>query len=138
MKNYYAVLGVASDADHEVIKAAFRALAKKYHPDTAADPVAVKARFREINEAHSVLSNPEAREEYDRLLSAQRKDSLNRKSGDRSSDDSAEAKKQHGSSVVGKVRYGAAAVFVFGLVPVVLVLIALIVGGIIVEVALRR
>jgi DnaJ-domain-containing protein 1 len=65
-------IGGAPDADYEVIKAAFRALAKKYHPDTAADPMAAKARFPEINEAHSVLSNPEARD--DRLLSAQRED----------------------------------------------------------------
>ena len=40
LRDHYAALGVAPDADHEVIKAAFRALAKKYHPDTAADPMA--------------------------------------------------------------------------------------------------
>ena len=38
VKDHYAALGIAPDADQEVIKAAFRALAKKYHPDTAADP----------------------------------------------------------------------------------------------------
>ena len=76
VKDHYAALGIAPDADQEVIKAAFRALAKKYHPDTAADPGVAKvgfpeiakARFREINEAHAVLSNPAARAEYDRLL----------------------------------------------------------------------
>ena len=81
VKDYYAALGIASDADQEVIKAAFRALAKKYHPDTAADPGAAKARFpeiakarfREINEAHAVLSNPAARAEYNRLLARSEK-----------------------------------------------------------------
>jgi len=72
LSDHYAALGVRPDADDEVIKAAFRALAKKYHPDTAAHAVAAKGRFREINEAHSVLSNPEARAEYDRWRSAQR------------------------------------------------------------------
>jgi DnaJ-class molecular chaperone len=71
LRDHYAALGVTPDADHDVVKAAFRALAKKYHPDTAAHAVAAKGRFREINEAHSVLSNPEARAEYDRWLSAQ-------------------------------------------------------------------
>jgi curved DNA-binding protein CbpA len=84
LKDHYTALGIAPDADQEVIKAAFRALAKKYHPDTAADPGAAKvrfpeiakARFCEINEAHAVLSNPAARAEYDRLLAAQRKKPL--------------------------------------------------------------
>ena len=84
MKDHYTALGIAPDADQEVIKAAFRALAKKYHPDTAPDPGAAKvrfpeiakARFCEINEAHAVLSNPAARAEYDRLLAAQRKKPL--------------------------------------------------------------
>ena len=72
MRDHYVALGVTPDADHEVIKAAFRALAKKYHPDTVAHAVAAEGRFREINEAHAVLSNPEARTEYDRWLLAQR------------------------------------------------------------------
>jgi DnaJ-like protein len=72
LRDHYAALGVTPEADHEVIKAAFRALAKKYHPDTAAHAGAPKGRFREIYEAHSVLSNPGARGEYDRWLSAQR------------------------------------------------------------------
>ena len=72
LRDHYVALGVTPDADHEVIKAAFRALAKKYHPDTVAHAVAAEGRFREINEAHAVLSNPEARTEYDRWLLAQR------------------------------------------------------------------
>ena len=72
MVDHYVALRVAPDADHEVIKAAFRALAKKYHPGTAAHGVGADGRFREISEAHAVLSNPEARAEYDRRLSVQR------------------------------------------------------------------
>ena len=72
LRDHYVALGVTPDADHEVIKAAFRALAKKYHPDTVAHAVAAEGRFREINEAHAVLSNPEARTEYDRWLLEQR------------------------------------------------------------------
>ena len=139
LRDHYAALGVAPDADHEVIKAAFRALAKKYHPDTAADPMAAKARFREINEAHSVLSNPEARAEYDRLLSAQREDPFVSKSRDSARlEGSSEATARRGQSNVGKVQHGAAALFVFGFVPAVLLFIGLIIGGIIVEVALGR
>lgn len=64
-RDYYATLGVSEDADLEVIKAAFRALAKKYHPDVASGS---SARFREINEAHSVLSDPTKRIAYDQLI----------------------------------------------------------------------
>ena len=68
-KNYYEVLGVTTDADPEVIRAAFRALAKKYHPDAAPSKNAsTNARFREINEAHSILSNSESRATYDYSL----------------------------------------------------------------------
>jgi curved DNA-binding protein CbpA len=139
LRDHYAALGVAPDADHEVIKAAFRALAKKYHPDTAADPMAAKARFREINEAHSVLSNAEARAEYDRLLSARRGGPFVGKSRDSARpEESSEATMRRGPSNVGKVQHGAAALFVFGFVPAVLLFIGLIIGGIIVEVALGR
>jgi curved DNA-binding protein CbpA len=139
LRDHYAALGIAPDADHEVIKAAFRALAKKYHPDTAANPLAAKARFREINEAHSVLSNPEARAEYDRLLSAQREDPFVSKPRDSARpEESSEATTRRGPSNVGKVQRGAAALLVFGFVPAVLLFIGLIIGGIIVEVALGR
>jgi len=139
LRDHYAALGVAPDADHDVIKAAFRALAKKYHPDTAADPLAAKARFREINEAHSVLSNPEARAEYDRLVSAQQEDPFVRKPRDSARpEESSEATVRRGSITVGKVQHAAAALFVFGLVPAVLLLISFIIGGIIVEVTLGR
>lgn len=66
-KDYYAVLGVARDAGPDEIKKAFRKLAREHHPDTAADKVKSEEKFKEINEAHEVLSDPEKRAKYDRL-----------------------------------------------------------------------
>jgi curved DNA-binding protein len=66
-KDYYATLGVARDAGHDVIKKAFRKLARKYHPDVAKDKVAGEEKFKEINEAFEVLGDPAKREKYDRL-----------------------------------------------------------------------
>jgi len=65
MKNYYQILELAEDADPEQIKKSFRRLAKKYHPDTSKEENA-EERFKEINEAYSVLSNPDEREKYHR------------------------------------------------------------------------
>lgn len=66
-KDYYAVLGVPRTATAEEIKKAFRALARKNHPDVAVDKKGAEARFKEINEAHEVLSDPEKRKKYDTL-----------------------------------------------------------------------
>jgi curved DNA-binding protein len=66
-KDYYAVLGVPRDARDEDIKKAFRQLARKYHPDVAKDKTIAEAKFKEINEAHEVLSDPEKRRKYDEL-----------------------------------------------------------------------
>lgn len=68
-KDYYAVLGVARDASEQDIKKAFRKLAMKYHPDHAAkeDMATAEAKFKEINEANEVLSDPEKRKKYDLL-----------------------------------------------------------------------
>jgi curved DNA-binding protein len=66
-KDYYATLGVAREATPEEIKKAFRKLARQYHPDTATDKKAAEEKFKEINEAHEVLSDPEKRRKYDRL-----------------------------------------------------------------------
>jgi curved DNA-binding protein len=66
-KDYYASLGVprtASDAD---IKKAFRKLAREYHPDVAKDKKKSEEKFKEINEAYEVLSDPEKRKRYDEL-----------------------------------------------------------------------
>ncbi|MDQ6919829.1 MAG: DnaJ domain-containing protein [Candidatus Dormibacteraeota bacterium] len=65
-KDYYEILGVSRDADAKEIKAAYRKLARKYHPDVNKDPSA-DARFKEINEANEVLSDPAKRKKYDEL-----------------------------------------------------------------------
>lgn len=66
-KDYYSTLGIGRDASDAVIKKAFRKLARKYHPDVAKDKTSADARFKEINEANEVLSDPEKRRKYDRL-----------------------------------------------------------------------
>jgi curved DNA-binding protein len=66
-KDYYATLGVSRDATAEDIKQAFRKLARKYHPDVAKDKRIAEERFKEINEANEVLSDPEKRRKYDEL-----------------------------------------------------------------------
>lgn len=63
-REYYEVLGVRRDATDEDIRRAFRRLARQYHPDVNKDPDA-EARFKEVNEAYEVLSDPEKRERYD-------------------------------------------------------------------------
>lgn len=66
-KDYYSVLGVSRDASPEDIKKAFRKLARQYHPDVAKDKKAAELKFKEINEANEVLSDPEKRRKYDEL-----------------------------------------------------------------------
>lgn len=65
-KDYYKILGVSRDAKPEDIKRAYRRLARKYHPDVSKERDA-EARFKEINEAHEVLKDPEKRAAYDSL-----------------------------------------------------------------------
>ena len=66
-KDYYATLEVARDATAEEIKKAFRKLARKHHPDVAKDKKGAEEKFKEINEAHEVLSDPDKRRKYDQL-----------------------------------------------------------------------
>jgi molecular chaperone DnaJ len=66
MPDYYETLGVARDADKEEMKRAYRRLARKYHPDVNKEPEA-EERFKEINRAYEVLSEPETRARYDRF-----------------------------------------------------------------------
>ncbi|HCE09035.1 MAG TPA: molecular chaperone DnaJ [Oxalobacteraceae bacterium] len=64
MNNYYAVLGIDSDASSATIKNAYRKKASEFHPDKNPAPDAA-ARFREIQEAYDLLSDPAKRRDYD-------------------------------------------------------------------------
>lgn len=66
-KDYYKILGVAKTASSDDIKKAFRRLARKYHPDVNPGDKSAEARFKEVNEAYEVLSDPDKRRKYDLL-----------------------------------------------------------------------
>lgn len=66
-KDYYEILGVPRDASLEDIKKAYRRLAKQYHPDVNKDDPQANEKFKEINEAYEVLSDPQKRAQYDRF-----------------------------------------------------------------------
>jgi curved DNA-binding protein len=66
-KDYYKILGVSRDADQKAIRQAYRKLARQYHPDVNPNDKAAEEKFKEINEANEVLSDPEKRKKYDEM-----------------------------------------------------------------------
>jgi DnaJ-class molecular chaperone len=69
-KNYYQILGVETFADAEVVRLAFRKLARQHHPDLNAGNTQAEERFKQINEAYEILSNPDKRAMHDASLQA--------------------------------------------------------------------
>lgn len=82
MNDWYKTLGTARDADEAQIKAAYRKLAKKYHPDAHPGDKECEARFREITEAYTILSDPAKRKKYDEEFS--RREGQQKNSGSKS------------------------------------------------------
>jgi len=66
-RNYYDILGVARETSGEEIKKAFRRLARQYHPDLNPNDVTAEEKFKDINEAYEVLSDPKRRSQYDQF-----------------------------------------------------------------------
>ncbi|WP_251452853.1 DnaJ C-terminal domain-containing protein [Microbacterium sp. Marseille-Q6648] len=66
-KDFYKILGVSKDVTDADLKKTYRKLARKYHPDSNAGDTAAEAKFKEVSEAYSVLSDAEQRQEYDQI-----------------------------------------------------------------------
>ena len=64
-RDYYEVLGVDRKASESDLKKAFRSKARKFHPDKNPDDPDAEARFKEVQEAYAILSNPDERRKYD-------------------------------------------------------------------------
>ena len=66
-RDFYEVLGVSKGASEAEIKSGFRKMAMKYHPDRNPGDKAAEEKFKEVNEAYSVLSDPDKKDKYDRF-----------------------------------------------------------------------
>ena len=66
-RDYYEVLGIGKNATDAEIKSAYRKLAKKYHPDLNPGDKEAEEKFKEVNEANDVLSDPQKRQRYDQF-----------------------------------------------------------------------
>lgn len=66
-RDYYDVLGVDKSADEASIKKAYRSLAKKYHPDMNPGDAEAEKKFKEVNEAYAILSDPQKKQQYDQF-----------------------------------------------------------------------
>ena len=66
-RDYYEVLGVQKGASDDDIKKAFKKMARKYHPDLHPDDKECEEKFKEVNKAYDVLSDPEKRQRYDQF-----------------------------------------------------------------------
>jgi DnaJ-class molecular chaperone len=108
-RTLYAILGVTSDADPDVVRAAYRALAKKYHPDAAGKFQMSDLAFRAVAEAYAVLSDVEKRRIYDASL-----EKLGANTARTFTDEAANTGTRPSRSLSDKLRYGAAALLVFG------------------------
>lgn len=79
--NPYKVLGVSNTASKEEIRKAYRALARKYHPDVNPGDKAAEERFKEINDAYAILSDEKKKEEYDRAAEPQQQEGFSNMAG---------------------------------------------------------
>ena len=71
-RDYYEVLGLQKGASDAEIKSAFRKMAMKYHPDRNPDDKEAEEKFKEVNEAYSILSDPDKKSKYDIIWSRRR------------------------------------------------------------------
>src|SRR5262245_19810227 len=78
MSTLYRVLGLPRGANQHQVKAAFRTLARRFHPDVNAGDASAGERFKEVNRAYETLVNPEARAAYDRALVCRQEESRRR------------------------------------------------------------